>query len=127
MFRGRRLAIKAALLNQTLLSGVGTFMPTRACSERGSGRGARPEGSPKHTWSGCEGSWSLCSNRQFGWEVPLCPTMSTRRRARVFPTGALRIPADGTTLPSLRNAYQEGDCGREELALLSAVPELTVL
>ena len=37
---------------------------------------------------------------------------------------AIQYPRE---ISRLRNAYQEGDCGREELALLSAVPELTVL
>jgi formamidopyrimidine-DNA glycosylase len=44
VFRGRKLTIKAALLNQALLTGVGNIMPTRACSGPGSGRGGAQGG-----------------------------------------------------------------------------------
>jgi len=75
LFHRRRLPIKAALLNQTLLAGWGTSMPTRASSRPASGRAGGASGSARQSWSGYAWPCSRFFWRPSGWEVRRSQTM----------------------------------------------------
>ena len=109
---GRRLRIKAALLNQTLLAGVGNIYadeslfhagirPRRRanrltrCRTRAAPAGAAPDPRPRHT------AWRL-----LGLRLRRC-----RWRARLLSVRALRVPAHRPALPPLPNAHPAPGAG----------------
>src|SRR5579862_5646958 len=77
LFRGRRLAIKAALLNQKLLPEWETSMPMKACTAPASAREEPPAASPGRISPGCAPPSAGCWNTPSGWEALRYRTMST--------------------------------------------------
>ena len=122
LFRGRKLAIKAALLNQTLLAGVGNIYADESLFRAGirprrrAGRLTRVEleklrralrevlraGDP--------------AGRIVGFRLCGC-----RRCAGILPTGTLRVPAHRRALPQVRKRDQAHRGGGTEHALLRAL------
>lgn len=77
LFRGRRLAIKAALLNQTLLAGVGNIYADESLFRAGFGRARRRGGSPGQSWSVSGWLFARCCYMPSSWAVPPSRTTST--------------------------------------------------
>ena len=65
LFRARKLCIKAALLNQTLLSGVGNIYADESLFRAG----IRPRRSAGRLSNGCGSIFVKSCSTQFGWEV----------------------------------------------------------
>ena len=74
-FRGRRTPIKSALLNQSLLSGVITFMPMNLFFDLISARAGERMVLPARSWPGSSLPFARCSRKPSLLEVLPSPTM----------------------------------------------------
>ncbi len=127
LFRGRRTPVKAALLNQSLLSGVGNIYADESLYHAGirprrqAGRltGAELERLRKALKDGA-GKRDPAGGI-IGFRLRGC-----RGRAGILPARTSRLPADRRVVHQMRNADPEGSGGRPQHPLLSALPELSL-
>ncbi len=125
LFRGRRLPIKAALLNQALLAGVGNIYADESLFQAG----IRPRRrSNRLTLDELErlraGAAPGSQAGDPAWRVISFRLRRCRRRTRLLSTRALRIPADRGALPPLPNAHPPHPGSRPRDALLPELPAL---
>ena len=128
LFKGRKLAIKAALLNQSLLHGVGNIYADESLFRAGirptrqAGRLTKVE--LKTVAGGAAGS--VAAGDQAGWiiGVGLC---GCRGNERVFPDRAQGVWAGWRGLHGVRRADQKDRGGWAGDALLCGVPEVAVI
>ena len=123
--RGRHLPIKAALLNQTLLSGVGNIYADESLFRAGI-RPRRQAGKlTKARMERLRKELSRSSNMRSGSVVLRCQTMWTRRVSVV--SFSLNIVSTSETGQPCRRCerHPEKSRGRQRHALLPAVPALS--
>jgi hypothetical protein len=123
LFRGRRLAIKAALLNQTLLAGVGNIYADESLFRAGI-RPAQDGGTADQggTGAAAAGAQRGSGARDSAGRIVGIGLCGRGWGAGILSTGALRVSADGAAVPAVRTPIKRILVGWTGDALLPAVP-----
>ena len=123
LFHGRRLAIKAALLNQKLLAGVGNIYADESLFRAGVRPRRRTARLTKVELERLRLALrevlhqAIRARRLVGFGLCGC-----RRGKRLFSTGAQGVPTDRPAMPCVRDADSTDHRRRTKYTLLSALP-----